>query len=441
MRFEKQDLTSFSGLVLFQALYQALQLKHRLRRCFKHIRKGSIFQAHTVVLLLITHLLLGFRRLRELDYYREDPMLLRLMGLRRLPDVSTCSRTLADMDALSVDKYRAEMRALVIERLLKEQFPRLTFDFDGSVLSTKGHIEGTAVGFNKKKKGARSYYPLFSTVAQTGQFFDFHHRPGNVHDSNGAEDFMVHCFEQILLAQPQVKLESRVDSAFFSDDVVTVMECFDVDYTISVPFERFVSLKGFIENRQRWATIDKEWSYFEKQWKPDAWEQPKRFIFVRHKKKRQRKGPLQLDLFEPRSFDYEYKVIVTNKKGSAKSVILFHNGRGSQEGVFGEAKQCTGLDVIPTRGLHGNQVFTISSMMAHNIGREMQMRAQPRATRAFPKRRAAWIFKTFETIRRLFVLRAGKLTRPQGKLTLTMNANQTVKEQLPKLLEALKKTA
>jgi hypothetical protein len=25
-------------------------------------------------------------------------------------------------------------------------------DFDGSVQSTKGHAEGTAVGFNKKKK-------------------------------------------------------------------------------------------------------------------------------------------------------------------------------------------------------------------------------------------------------------------------------------------------
>jgi hypothetical protein len=52
-------------------------------------------------------------------------------------------------------------------------------DFDGSVLSTKGHAEGSAIGFNKRKKGARSYYPLFCTVAQTGQFFDMHHRPGN----------------------------------------------------------------------------------------------------------------------------------------------------------------------------------------------------------------------------------------------------------------------
>jgi hypothetical protein len=44
-------------------------------------------------------------------------------------------------------------------------------DFDGSVISTGRVAEGTAVGFNKKKKGQRSYYPLFCTIAQTTQVF------------------------------------------------------------------------------------------------------------------------------------------------------------------------------------------------------------------------------------------------------------------------------
>ena len=49
-----------------------------------------------------------------------------------------------------------------MERLTVERFSTVTLDFDGSVLSTGRHAEGTAVGFNKKKKGARSYYPLFA---------------------------------------------------------------------------------------------------------------------------------------------------------------------------------------------------------------------------------------------------------------------------------------
>ena len=61
----------------------------------------------------------------------------------------------------------------------------MTLDLDGSVCSTRGHAEGTAVGYNVKKKGARRYYPLFCKVAQSGQFLDVLHRPGNVHDSKG----------------------------------------------------------------------------------------------------------------------------------------------------------------------------------------------------------------------------------------------------------------
>jgi hypothetical protein len=98
---------------------------------------------------------------------------------------------------------------------------RLTLDFDGSVQSTKGHAEGTAVGYNKSKKGARSYYPLFCTVAQTGQFFDLLHRPGNVHDSNGAAEFMLKCFDEARAALKSCIFESRIDSAFFNQNVLS----------------------------------------------------------------------------------------------------------------------------------------------------------------------------------------------------------------------------
>ena len=88
-----------------------------------------------------------------------------------------------------------------------------------------------------------------------------------------------------------------------------------------MPFERFPQLKEMIEQRKRWHRIDKKWSFFETQWKPKSWDDAFRFIFTRKKTKKQHKGPLQLDLFEPRDFNYDYKVIVTNKGESAKSVV------------------------------------------------------------------------------------------------------------------------
>ena len=300
IRFEDQKLTSFSGLLIFQVLFSQLRFKERLKKCFEHLKVSPIFGRHLVVLLLIVHLVIGFRRLREIDYYRDDPLVLRLMGLRRLPDVTTISRALCQMEAEGVEKVRELSTAMVIEGLKRESLYRLTFDFDGSVQSTKGHAEGTAVGFNKVKKGARSYYPLFCTVAQTGQFFDFLHRPGNVHDSNGAEQFMMRCFQKAREALPNPLFESRIDSAFFNQETLNLLDSAHIRFTASVPFERFPELKSMIEQRMRWTIIDREWSYFETQWKPKSWESFYRFLFIRKRVKSQQKGPVQLHLFEPR---------------------------------------------------------------------------------------------------------------------------------------------
>jgi hypothetical protein len=196
-----------------------------------------------------------------------------------------------------------------------------------------------------------------------------------------------------------------------------------------------------IEARKRWRKIDRRWSYFETSWKPKSWDTCYRFVFIRKKTKKQQKGMLQLHLFEPRDFNYEYKVIVTNKTESAKSVVLFHNGRGSQECIFGDAKNDAALNVIPSRRLAGNQLFTLCAMMAHNLSREIQMLAAPSAPRALPKRPASWTFEKLDTLRHRIIQRAGRLIRPQGELTLTMSVNPVVRKDLLHFLDVLQKAA
>ena len=131
----------------------------------------------------------------------------------------------------------------MVQRLQQLSLARLTLDFDGSVIwTTQRRAEGTAVGFNKQKKGARSYYPLFCTIAQTGQVLDVLFRPGNVHDSNGAQEFITHCLQVLKEALPGITLEARMDSAFFSNGV-TLLEEQGVEFSLSVPFERFAEFE------------------------------------------------------------------------------------------------------------------------------------------------------------------------------------------------------
>jgi len=83
-------------------------------------------------------------------------MVHRLLGLERLPDVATVSRTLAALDATGVANLRRLVRQRVLDQLGALGLARVTLDFDGSVLSTGRFAEGTAVGFNRKKKCQRS---------------------------------------------------------------------------------------------------------------------------------------------------------------------------------------------------------------------------------------------------------------------------------------------
>ena len=66
IRFEDQQLTSFAGLVVFQPLFERLGLKSRLRGCFDHLTVSPIFGHASIVMLLIVHLLIGYRRLSDL---------------------------------------------------------------------------------------------------------------------------------------------------------------------------------------------------------------------------------------------------------------------------------------------------------------------------------------------------------------------------------------
>lgn len=434
---EGQKLTSFGGLVIFQSLFERLDFKAKLRRCFAHKTVAPIYGLHRIVLILVLNAVLGYRKLRDTDFYRDDPMVLRVLGLNQFPDVSTISRTLAAADVKDVVNVRQMAQDMVLLRIGQERLARATLDFDGSVMSTGKHAEGTAVGFNKKKKGARSYYPLFCTIAQTGQFLDMHHRAGNVHDSNGAPEFAKNCIDKARSVLPGAIIEARFDCAFFSEEMLGGLADAKVEFTASVPFERFPELKKIIEGRGRWRLIDDTWSFFETSWKPKSWGRRFRFVVIRQVVKEQVKGPLQLHLFEPRSYKFEYKVIVTNKKASAKKILAFHNGRGAQEKIFAEAKSQAQLEYVPVRRLYGNQLYCLAAMLAHNLTRELQMQSGEREFGTSEKRRSLWTFESLSTIRQRLVQRAARLIRPQGRLTLVMGANSRVREEIERHLKVV----
>ena len=435
--FQDQKLTSYAGATLLQLLFKQLDLKTKLSRCFRPLRASQAYTHATITLLLIVHSLLGYRRLQDTRYYENDPMILHLLGLHVLPDCSTISRRLAQMNTASVDQLRSLTRTLVIDGLVEQSLRRITLDFDGSVVSTGRYAEGTAVGFNRKNKGQRSYYPLLCTIAQTGQVLDVWHRPGNVHDSNGAKTFIISCIKAVNAAIPKAVIEVRMDSAFFSEAIVDTLANAGIEFSISVPFARYAALKNIIEQRQRWRHLNEHSAYFESRWKPNCWAQRYRFVMLRQYSKVQHKAPVQLDLFTPYHFQQTFKVIITNKTLSAKKLLNYHNGRGYQENLFAELKTQVQMDYVPTRKLAANQVYLLATLIAHNLNRAMQMRVNKPVRHTTEKRTPLWLFEKMDSIRRKLLQQAGRLTNPKGVFTLTMNANTSVENDFLHYMSAL----
>ena len=435
LRFGDQQLTSFAGLVVFHQLFYELDLRKHITRCFAHQPNSKSFSSASIVLLLIVGVLLGYRRLRDVSYFKDDPMTLRILGVSVMPSVSTVSRHLASLDDRCVQNVERLQQHLVIKALTREQLSRVTMDFDGSVLGTCRYAQGAASGFNRKKKGQRSYYPLYCTVAQTAQVLCVLHRSGNVHDSNGAESFIRQCVESVRLALPNAIIETRMDGAFFSEKLIALLDELRVEYTISVPFERYSTIKVHVQERKRWRRVCNDTQYFEKQFSLQSWDIPQhRFLFVRERCKVQHKEPIQLDLFEPYDFDYQYKSIITNKTTNAAHIIEYHQGRGTQEGLFAQLKSQASLDYVPCKRWNANKLFLLCNTMAHNLNAELHMRHHPRARNTTRQRPALWVFKQLGTIRKQLIQRAGRLIRPQGVLTLCMPENDALQNDIMQYL-------
>ena len=179
LNFEDQQLTSFSGLIIFQALFARLQLKRRLQRLFCTPARcadlrlwGDGVAAHRAFAARLPGIA-GYSLRSGKPAGAPDPGTYPAAGCLDAEPSSRqhrCHRVPSNC--------AGSARCLVLERLACLGLKRITVDFDGSVLSTGRFAEGTAVGFNRKKKGQRSYYHLFCTLAQTGQILDAVASPG-----------------------------------------------------------------------------------------------------------------------------------------------------------------------------------------------------------------------------------------------------------------------
>lgn len=444
IQFAPQDISSHSGLELFRRYFKLIGLQSRIRKAFRGFSFSGDYSMIHFILVLISLWLVGGRRLRHIPFLGEDPLVQRLCGLHTLPSDRTVSRWLGQFTNDSLQALVNLNSELVLEKLGELELPRVTLDFDGTVLSCGNLVKWAARGYNPMNRHSKSYFPLLCHVAQTGHFLQVRNRPGNVHDSkSGALNVIRQCISRAREMFPNAVIEVRLDSAFFQEKIIKYLLKEKIGFAIKVPMWQWLGVKDVIQNRQRWTPVNDRLAYFFRRLKLDQWDMELPLHIYRHKlSDRVRKGHHQLDFFTPNDGIYEYHVILSNKELKPMNVLDFYNGRCGMEANIGELKGEFAFDVVPTRHYQGNSAHQQISLLAYNLVRNFQIDTEiVEERKKTAKRTHLFSFSSLRTIRFELIQAAGRiLNTSNGKvLQITQNVARKRKyEDIEIALEQLK---
>ena len=348
IEFASQDITAFGGLELIRRYFRLIELGRTVRSVFARYDVGGDYRAIDMILVIVVLLLAGGRRLDHLNYLCEDPLVKRFCGLLRLPRERSVARWLKRFGHKSLEAWVEINSQIVCAVIEKEKLGRLTLDIDGSVITTGASVWWAFRGFNPHHRKNPSYYPILAHLAQTGHILRVKNRPGNVHDSKGAVDFLRDLIDDVRIRLGRaLPLEFRMDGAFFQREIIALLDRRGAGYAIKVPFFKWLGLLPLIRDRQHWHALREGMGCFELPLNIAAWQRTLRVVVYRKPVHHETKKNYQLDLFDPDDGYFEYSAVGTNLDLSAAALWDFMAGRGAEEKTFAELKGERALDVVP----------------------------------------------------------------------------------------------
>ena len=356
IQFGREQLTSYGGLELLRRFMVVIGLKARIQCALAAQQLGGDYGASQLVLLVIGLLVVGARRLGHLRYVANDPLFARLCGLSRIPSDRTVVNWLKQFTQSSLRALMRLNSALLYEQIEKLKLSRLTIDLDGTVRSAPApKWLGRRAALTPITARSPVTNPLLAHLAQTGQILRLKNRPGNVHDSKGAEAFVRQLIAELRERfGHSLPLELRMDAAFFQQNLLKLLARLGCFYAVKVPFCKWTGVKALVAVQSCWSAVAADIDCFETRLALAAWGLQLRVVVYRKRVHHQSPKNYQLDLFSPDDGYFEYSAVATNLTLTPQSLWYFAAGRGAQEKTFAELKGEFALDVVPTNHYGAN---------------------------------------------------------------------------------------
>jgi hypothetical protein len=431
LTFSKEQISAHGGLELFRRYFGAIDLVGQLRRAFRGLSLGGDYGAVRMVLCLIGFLLAGGRRITHLGVLERDPIFLRFVGWRRLPSDRTVVRWLKALPFEAIERLATIVRDIAYETLVQAGFARITVDVDGTVLRTGLSADGAARGFNPHHPKDKSYYPLTAHLAQTGQILRVWNRPGNVHDSHGAQGFLRVVLDKLRERfGRRCPIEVRMDGAFCQPWIFPFLDEQGVEYAVKLPLWDWLHLRERIAARKRWTPVSVSVSGFALDFEIPGWEGHRRVVVYRKRVFHRTRKNFQLDLFSPDDGHYEYSAVVTNKDLGISALWHFMGGRGGHEKTLGELKQHLAFEAIPTQDRVANAIWQQVSALTHNLVRAFQLAIGVMRRPNTHKRTCLHRYQSLQTLRFTLIHQPVRVVRPAGRTQLRFAVSRSTQRRI-----------
>ncbi len=348
--FDAPGLSHYGGLTLFLQFCKCAELKRFLAR---HVRWPSAGRRWTCNELFLSHLLLtvaGVGRLENSHALQYNGALAKLMGIKSFPSVRALRGFLLSADERALRDLREAhdvLRAWLWNRPPASYSAVL--DLDTTALRVFGRPDGAVKGYVPHYAGQRCYSARLLTEATRAMSLCGQLRPGNVHGSVAASDFVEAGVRLLGKRLPRERIRLRADSGFYDQELVESLERQGLSHVIDV---RITSPVRRLLEGVRYHEFRRGYEAGETAFRPCHWKREVRLVVVRR----------LTSLLEPPVTlftlkDYAYTVQLTNLSLTPEGVWRFYCERAGVELLIRELKGAYALGKIPTRSFLANRLY------------------------------------------------------------------------------------
>ena len=405
--FTDQQLSPHAGSAVFWGWLRPSRWGEPLTAALPHPlpRSNHHLLPMEKALAFMHGLLCDARKLTHVAYLRGDPVVPKLIGVRRVASRSALSRFFQGFDSAGTNRHC--FRPLwhwCMNRLPSVQ-EGYTLDLDSTrLLHEDGHQEGVAVGYTRQ--GLKPcLHPLLAVIAEVRLVAQLWLRPGNTSCGGNVTAFFLDLWDNL---PSHLRLRGvRADAGFCLPELLALREQLRLPYGVVAQLSQ--PIQKLIKGGLMWKTTEVPGTEVAELAYPSRpWPHSRRLVLIRHRVREDegRVGKRLLDV--P---GYRFQALVTSLPATTPpplTVWRYYNGRADCENVIRELQSGFALPTLCLEKFWASEAALSLATRTYNL------------TVLFQRHRGWQQKVTIHSLRFWLFVTAGVLSCPQGKTTLKL---------------------